>query len=95
MWTPVLLTPPTMAAAVASVRSERVARHVLPWASAAIFLDGMLGFFLHVRGLVRMPGDLRNLPFNVTYGPPLFAPLLFCATGLLGIIASLLGRRKD
>jgi hypothetical protein len=95
MLTPVVLTPPVMAAAAASVRSERVARHLLPWASIVIFVDGLAGFYLHVRGLIRMPGDLRNLSFNVTYGPPLFAPLLFCATGLLGMIASLLGRRES
>ncbi len=94
MWTPVLITPPMMAAAVASVRSERAARAVLPWASLATFADGALGFFLHLRGLFRMPGSMQNISFNVTYGPPLFAPLLFCATGLLGLIASLLGRRK-
>lgn len=94
MWTPVLLTPPMMAAAIASVPSERVARRVLPWASAAVFADGALGFLLHVRGLFRMPGRMGNVSFNVTYGPPLFAPLLFCATGLLGMIAALLGRRK-
>lgn len=94
MWTPVLLTPPMMAAAIGSVASERTARHVLPAASAVIFADGALGFLLHLRGLFRMPGSMRNVSFNVTYGPPMFAPLLFCATGLLGIIASLLGRRK-
>ncbi len=94
MWTPVLLTPPMIAAAIASVPSERIARRVLPWASLAVFADGALGFFLHLRGLFRMPGSMNNVSFNVTYGPPLFAPLLFCATGLLGIIASLLGRRK-
>jgi hypothetical protein len=27
-------------------------------------------------------------------GPPIFAPLLFGAAGVLGILASLLGRRK-
>jgi hypothetical protein len=95
MWTPVILTPPMMAAAVGSVRSERVARHVLPWASMVIFVDGAFGFLLHLRGLWRMPGSMRNISFNVTYGPPLFAPLLFCATGLLGMIASLLRRRGD
>jgi hypothetical protein len=94
MSTPVLLTPPMMVAAIGSVASERTARHVLPAASAVIFADGALGFFLHLRGLFRMPGSMRNVSFNITYGPPMFAPLLFCATGLLGIIASLLGRRK-
>ncbi len=94
MWTPVWLTPPMVAAAVGAARSERVARQVLPLVSAATFFDGLLGFALHLQGLRRMPGGLANLQFNVVYGPPLFAPLLFCAVGLLGFIAALLPRRK-
>ena len=41
-----------------------------------------------------MPGGFRNLQFNITMGPPLFAPLLFCSVGLLGLIAALLRRRE-
>ncbi len=93
MWTPVWVTAPMLAAAVGAVRSEKVARTVLPWTSALAFLDGLLGFWLHVRGIRRMPGGLSNLRFNLTMGPPLFAPLLFSAVGLLGFTASLLGRR--
>jgi hypothetical protein len=94
MWTPVYVTPPMAGAAVAAAVSGRVARGVLPIASAVTFLDGMLGFFLHLRGLYRMPGRLHNLRFNITMGPPLFAPLLFTAVGLLGMIASLLRRER-
>jgi hypothetical protein len=32
--------------------------------------------------------------YNIVYGPPLFAPLLFAACGFLGLLASLLGREK-
>jgi hypothetical protein len=92
MWTPVWVTPPMAAAALAAAQSPRVARHVLPIASAVTMFDGLLGFFLHLRGLRHMPGRLANLRFNITMGPPLFAPLLFCAVGLLGLIASLLRR---
>ncbi|MEO6796689.1 MAG: hypothetical protein ABI401_03555 [Candidatus Dormibacter sp.] len=92
MWTPVWVTPPMVGAAVASAFSRRIAERVLPWASAVTFLDGMLGFGLHLRGIHRMPGRFSNLRFNITMGPPLFAPLLFTAVGLLGFLSSLLKR---
>lgn len=94
MWTPIAVTPPMVIAAVAAVRSAEAARTVLPIASAATFADGLLGFGLHLRGIRRMPGGFSNLRFNTTLGPPLFAPLLFTAVGLLGFVSSLL-RRDD
>jgi hypothetical protein len=94
MWTPIGVTPPMVVAAVGAACSERVARQVLPIASAVTFLDGVLGFGLHVQGIRRMPGGFDNLQFNMTMGPPVFAPLLFCSVGLLGFIASLLRRRE-
>ncbi len=94
MWTPVWVTPPMVAAAIGAARSQKVAHHVLPVVSLVTMLDGLLGFGLHLRGLKNMPGSFRNMAFNVTYGPPLFAPLLFSAVGLLGLVASLLRRSK-
>jgi hypothetical protein len=87
MWTPIWVTPPMVVAAVGAACSERIARRVLPLASAVTFLDGLLGFGLHVQGIRRMPGGLHNLQFNTTMGPPVFAPLLFCSVGLLGLVA--------
>jgi hypothetical protein len=95
MWTPVWVTPPMVAAGVGAAFSERIARVVLPLASAAALLDGLLGFLLHLQGIKRMPGGFGNLRFNVTMGPPLFAPLLVSAVGLLGFIAALLRRGED
>ena len=92
MWTPVWVTPPMLGAAVGSMRSPRIAHRVLPVVSLVTFFDGLLGFFLHLRGIRHMPGGFSNIGFNVTMGPPLFAPLLFTAVGLLGFIASLLRR---
>jgi hypothetical protein len=92
MWTPVWLTPPMTAACIGAVLSERIARHVLPAVSAVTFLDGLLGFGLHLQGIQRMPGGVRNLQFNLTMGPPVFAPLLFAAVGLLGFVAALVRR---
>jgi hypothetical protein len=92
MWTPVWLTPPMIAAGVGAAASQRVAETVLPVASVVTFLDGLLGFLLHLQGIQRMPGGFRNLQFNFTMGPPLFAPLLFSSVGLLGFLAALLRR---
>lgn len=92
MWTPVWLTPPMVMAGVGAALSPRVARRVLPVASVVTFLDGVLGFGLHLQGIQRMPGGFRNLQFNFTMGPPVFAPLLFSSVGLLGFIASLVRR---
>jgi hypothetical protein len=95
MWTPVWVTPPMVAAAIGAALSQRVAEHVLQLASTVTFLDGVLGFALHVQGIQRMPGGFRNLQFNFTMGPPVFAPLLFSSVGLLGLIAALVRRKSS
>jgi hypothetical protein len=95
MWTPVWITPPMVVAGVGAALSRRIARLVLPLAALVTLLDGLLGFFLHLRGIKRMPGGFGNLGFNSTLGPPLFAPLLFSAVGMLGLIAAILRRDED
>lgn len=95
MWTPVWLTPPMVAAAVGAALSQKIAEHILPLASAVTFFDGLLGFVLHVQGIQRMPGGFRNLQFNFTMGPPVFAPLLCSSVGLLGLIAALVRRKAN
>ena len=65
-------------------------------------IDGGFGSFFHIRGILRFPGglrarglrDLSRALYNYEYGPPPLAPLLFAASGFLGILASLL-RRAD
>jgi hypothetical protein len=93
-WTPVIIAPMLMAAGIAAVKSPRVARTWLPAISAVAIVDGAVGFGYHARGVLRRPGGLRKPFYNVIYGPPLFAPLLFAACGFLGVLASLLGRGK-
>lgn len=95
MWTPIWVTPPMVAAGIAAALDRRAARLLLPFVSLVSLFDGALGFLLHLQGLQRMPGGVRNLRFNLVMGPPLFAPLLFSAVGLLGLIATLLRRRED
>lgn len=94
MWSPVWVTPLMVAGGVGAAVSGRAARVVLPFVSAVTFLEGLLGFFLHLRGIKEMPGGFNNMRFNITMGPPLFAPLLFTSVGMLGFIAALL-RRKE
>lgn len=93
-WTPVLLTPILMAAALGAVKSRRVANTALPAVSALALADGAVGFYYHARGIVRRPGGLSKPLYNTLYGPPIFAPLLFAACGFIGLLASLLRREK-
>ena len=57
-------------------------------------LDGAVGFFYHVRGVVRRLGGLKTWLYNIVYGPPIFAPLLFAACGFTGLLASLMRRER-
>ncbi|MBT9330850.1 hypothetical protein D0Y96_007310 [Acidipila sp. 4G-K13] len=93
-WTPVLLTPLLMAAGVGAMKSRRIANTALPAVAALALADGAAGFCYHARGIVRRPGGIKKPLYNILYGPPVFAPLLFAACGFLGLVASLLRREK-
>jgi hypothetical protein len=93
-WTPVILTPLLMASAIGAIKSRKLANTALPAVSALAFADGAVGFFYHVRGASRRPGGLKKPLYNIIYGPPVFAPLLFAACGFLGVMASLLRRER-
>ena len=94
-WTPVVLAPLLAGTAFASVKSRRLASTALPALSAVASADAAVGFFYHSRGVLRRPGGTRHLVYNIMYGPPIFAPLLFGAAGMLGFLASLLRRRNE
>lgn len=91
-WTPILLTPAVMIAGIGTIWSRALGKILLPITSALALLSGLLGLFYHVRGLIRRPGGMHKPFYNLLYGPPVFAPLLFSATGFLGLLASLLRR---
>ncbi len=93
-WTPVIVAPMLMAAGIGAAQSRRVAHTWLPAISAVAIVDGTVGFGYHVRGVLRRPGGLKKPIYNIIYGPPIFAPLLFAASGFLGVLASLLRREK-
>jgi hypothetical protein len=94
MWWPVVLGPLGAAAGIAGFRSERMARTVLPLASAAIAANGLQGTYLHVRGIAEKPGGWSMARYNVELGPPLFAPLLVSMVGGMGLVASVLRRER-
>lgn len=91
-WTPILLTPALVFASVGALWNRAIAGVLLPLTSALALGDGMLGCFYHARGILRRPAGARLPLYNLLYGPPIFAPLLFAATGLLGLLASFLRR---
>src|SRR5947209_9387797 len=91
-WSPILLTPLLMVGGIGAIWSRTLARTLLPLASALAVLDGTIGFYVHARGIVRRPGGMKLPLYNLIYGPPIFAPLLFAASGAMGLLASLLRR---
>jgi hypothetical protein len=93
-WTPVVIAPILAGTAFASVKSRKIATTALPALSALAGADAAVGFFYHGRGVLRRPGGKKHLLYNIMYGPPIFAPLLFGAAGMLGALASLLRRRS-
>lgn len=93
-WVPIVVTPAVMLAGIGAFWSRTIARTLLPLTSALALLSGIIGFFYHVRGVLRRPGSAKLPLYNILYGPPIFAPLLFSATGFLGLLASLLRRAK-
>lgn len=91
-WSPVVISPLLIGASIGGMRSRKIAHTWLPAISALAAIDGGVGFLYHARGVLRRPGGRKQLLYNIIYGPPIFAPLLFGACGMLGLLASLLRR---
>ena len=77
-----------------TIWSRRIAHTLLPVVSVLALLDGAVGTFYHARGILRRPGGLKLPLYNLLYEPPIFAPLLFAASGFMGLLASLLRREE-
>ncbi len=92
MWTPALLTLPMVLVAGAGLFREWIARRVLPIVSLLWLVDGVVGFAFHLRGIGRLPGGYKLGQYNLVMGPPVFAPLLACTVGILGLLGSMLRR---
>jgi hypothetical protein len=94
MWLPVILGPVGAAAGVAGFLDRRMAKTVLPIASATIIANGLQGTYLHARGIAQKPGGWSNWRYNMEMGPPLLAPLLVTLVGGMGLLAAILRREK-
>lgn len=94
-WTPIAIAPVLAGVAFGSVKSPKLATTALPAVSLLAGADAAVGFYYHARGVLRRPGGRKHLIYNIMYGPPIFAPLLFGAAGMLGVLASLLRRRQS
>ena len=61
MWSPILVTPPVAIAGVMGIFSQRWAKTWLPLTSAIYTANGLLGLYLHMRGVGRRPGGWKGL----------------------------------
>ncbi len=93
-WSPLIVAPLLMVAGVGAIRRPKIAHTWFPAVCAIAMANGGIGFVFHVRGTVRRSGGTKKLLYNIIYGPPVFAPLLFSASGFLGLLASLLRREE-
>jgi hypothetical protein len=94
MWSPVVLTPPLVVAGIGGTVSRRWAKTWLPIAAGLYFANGMLGSYLHIRGIGRKPGGWTIPEYNVPMGPPLMAPGLMSMVGGMGLLAAVLRRER-
>jgi hypothetical protein len=94
MWSPVLVTPPVVIAGIGGVFSRRWAKRWLPVAAGVYTANGLLGEYLHARGVARKPGGWKLASYNVPMGPPIAAPGLMAIVGAMGLLAAVLRREK-
>jgi hypothetical protein len=95
-WTPLVLTPPLLAAGIAGALpgGERVARTALPATGALYALNGLAGVVLHARGVARKPGGFAEPTYNLVMGPPLLAPGSLGLIGAMGVLAAISRRER-
>jgi hypothetical protein len=91
-WLPVVVGPMLLFSSLGAIATRHVAEKVLPAVSVLTMVNGGIGFVMHARGVLRRPGGKGTALHKILYGPPIFAPLLFAACGMLGLMASLLRR---
>jgi hypothetical protein len=94
-WSPIIIAVVLMGTALAAIWKSKVAKRLLPAVSALAIADGSVGFLYHARGLARRRGGSKHLLYNIMYGPPILAPLLFSAAGFLGLLASMFRRESS
>ena len=94
MWSPIITSPVVSAAGVAGLRSPAAARAVLPWIGALYALNGVIGTYTHLRGVVRKPGGLSEPTYNLVMGPPLLAPGSLMLVGSIAMLAGIVKRER-
>ena len=94
MRSPVVLTPPLVAAGVAGLFSRRAAKTALPVTAGLYFANGLVGEYFHARGVARKPGGWAEYSYNLPMGPPISAPGLMSMVGGMGLLASILRRES-
>jgi hypothetical protein len=94
MWSPIVVTPPVVVAGIVGVFSKRWAKTALPASAAVYGLTGLVGEFMHARGVSRRPGGWKLASYNVPMGPPLAAPGLMTLVAGMGLLAALLRRER-
>lgn len=93
-WSPIIVAGVLIGAALTAIWKPKAAKRLLPAASALAIANGAIGFGYHARGIVRRPGGAKRLVYNIMYGPPILAPLLFAGCGFLGLLASMFRRER-
>lgn len=93
-WSPIIIAPLLAATSILAIKHRKIATRVLPVVSVIAAADAAVGFYYHARGITRKAGGRKHLIYNILYGPPIFAPLLFGAAGVFGLLTSLLRRSK-
>jgi hypothetical protein len=94
MWSPIVVTPPVVVAGIGGVFSRRWAKRWLPIAAGVYTANGLLGEYLHARGVARKPGGWKHASYNVPMGPPIVAPGLMTIVGAMGLLAAVLRRER-
>ncbi len=94
MWSPIVVTPPVVVAGIGGVFSRRWAKLWLPITAGVYTANGLLGGYLHARGVARKPGGWKQASYNVPMGPPIVAPGLMTIVGAMGLLAAILRRER-
>jgi hypothetical protein len=94
MWSPIVTSPLVSAAGLAGLRSPAAARAVLPGIGALYALNGVIGIYTHLRGVIRKPGGLSEPAYNLVMGPPLLAPGSLMLVGSIGMLAGIVKRER-
>jgi hypothetical protein len=94
MWSPIVTSPVVSAAGAAGMRSATAARTVLPAVGALYALNGIIGTYTHLRGVVSRPGGLSEPTYNLVMGPPLLAPGSLILVGALAMLAGIVERER-